>query len=102
LDSLDKLDSIQVISILGKNSKWIGLWIGYGDQPRWFGERTFSEDTFWPTQNFILRAFENEGILFDDIFCRPFFSEDNAPQAQNWNVDEVYDSLAYDLVNSFV
>jgi imidazoleglycerol-phosphate dehydratase/histidinol-phosphatase len=31
------------------------------------GTDSFPEDTFWPTQNFILRAFENEGVLFDDI-----------------------------------
>jgi imidazoleglycerol-phosphate dehydratase/histidinol-phosphatase len=42
-------------------------------------------------QNFILRAFENEGVLFDDIFCRPLFPEDNAyTQAKNGHVDKIY------------
>jgi imidazoleglycerol-phosphate dehydratase/histidinol-phosphatase len=27
------------------------------------GTDSFPEDTFWPTQNFILRAFQNEGVL---------------------------------------
>ena len=32
------------------------------------GTSSFPEDTFWPTQNFILKAFENEGVTFDEIF----------------------------------
>jgi hypothetical protein len=37
-------------------------WIGNGDQSRRIRNGQFSE-YFWPTCNFILRAFENEGIL---------------------------------------
>jgi imidazoleglycerol-phosphate dehydratase/histidinol-phosphatase len=37
------------------------------------GTDSFPEDTL-ANANFILRAFENEGVLFDDIFCRPLFS----------------------------
>ena len=28
------------------------------------GTDSFPEDTFWPVQNFILKAFENEGVKF--------------------------------------
>jgi imidazoleglycerol-phosphate dehydratase/histidinol-phosphatase len=55
------------------------IMVGYGDQPRWFRERTVFLKTFWPTQNFILRAFENEGILLTIFFVDRSFPEDNAP-----------------------
>jgi imidazoleglycerol-phosphate dehydratase/histidinol-phosphatase len=43
-----------------------------------------------PTKLF-LRAFENEGILFDDIFVDRSFPEDNAPtRSKNRNADEVH------------
>jgi imidazoleglycerol-phosphate dehydratase/histidinol-phosphatase len=45
-------------------------------------EDSFPEDTFWPTQNFILRAFENEGILFLIFFVDRSFPEDNAPHVE--------------------
>ena len=31
------------------------------------GTSSFPEDTFWPAQNKMLEAFENEGIIFDNI-----------------------------------
>jgi imidazoleglycerol-phosphate dehydratase/histidinol-phosphatase len=52
--------------------------------------------------NFILRAFENEGILFDDIFVDRSF-EDNAPRKPRTGMLMKYiDNPAYDLANSFV
>jgi imidazoleglycerol-phosphate dehydratase/histidinol-phosphatase len=46
--------------------------------------------------NFILRAFENEGILFDDIFVDR--SEDNAPRKPRTGMLMKYiDNPAYDL-----
>ena len=43
------------------------------------GTKSFPEDDFWPTHNFLLKAFENEGIVFDEILIDKSFPEDNAP-----------------------
>lgn len=43
------------------------------------GTASFPEDTFWPVHNLILKTFENEGIIFDDIQIDRSFPEDQAP-----------------------
>jgi imidazoleglycerol-phosphate dehydratase/histidinol-phosphatase len=41
--------------------------------------------------NFILRAFENEGVLSTIFFVDRSFPEDNAPtRAKNGHVDKIY------------
>ncbi|MEO6177265.1 MAG: bifunctional histidinol-phosphatase/imidazoleglycerol-phosphate dehydratase HisB [Flavobacterium circumlabens] len=68
------------------------------------GTDSFPEDTFWPTQNFILRAFENEGVLFDEIFVDRSFPEDNAPtrKPRTGMLTKYLNNPEYDLENSFV
>ena len=68
------------------------------------GTASFPEETFWPTQNFILRAFENEGVLFDDIFVDRSFPEDNAPtrKPRTGMLTKYINNPNYDLANSFV
>jgi imidazoleglycerol-phosphate dehydratase/histidinol-phosphatase len=67
-----------------------------------WGTDSFPEDTFWPTQNFILRALRMKES-FDDIFVDRSFPEDNAPHKPRTGMLTKYiDNLAYDLVNSFV
>lgn len=40
------------------------------------GTESFPEENFWPTQNKMLKAFENEGIVFSKIFVdRSFLVE---------------------------
>jgi imidazoleglycerol-phosphate dehydratase / histidinol-phosphatase len=43
------------------------------------GTDSFPEETFWPTQNFIVNAFANEGIVFSEILIDKSFSHENAP-----------------------
>jgi len=68
------------------------------------GTNSFPEDTFWPTQNFILKAFENEGVLFDEIFVDRSFPEDNAPtrKPRTGMLTKYLNNPEYDLANSFV
>lgn len=68
------------------------------------GTDSFPEDTFWPTQNFILKAFENEGITFDAIYIDRSFPEDNAPtrKPRTGMLTEYINNPEYDLENSFV
>ncbi len=41
------------------------------------GTAAFPEDSFWPIQHFILRALENEGIVFSEIFIDRSFPHEN-------------------------
>lgn len=68
------------------------------------GTDSFPEETFWPTQNFILKAFENEGIKFDAVFIDRSFPEDNAPtrKPRTGMLTKYIDNPEYDLENSFV
>ena len=43
------------------------------------GTDSFPEADFWPTHNFLLKAFENEGVVFDEILIDKSFPADNAP-----------------------
>jgi len=67
------------------------------------GTDSFPEDTFWPTQNKMLRAFENEGVTFDDIIIDKTFPEENAPTRKpRTGLLTKYLNGDYDLANSFV
>ena len=68
------------------------------------GTNSFPEDTFWPVQNFILKAFENEGVKFSEIVIDRTFPEDNAPTRKPGTglLKAYFDAEKYDLENSFV
>ncbi|MCT4588649.1 MAG: bifunctional histidinol-phosphatase/imidazoleglycerol-phosphate dehydratase HisB [Carboxylicivirga sp.] len=67
------------------------------------GTESFPEDTFWPAQNKVLKALENEGINFSDILIDRSFPEDNAPTRKpRTGLLTKYLEGDYDLANSFV
>lgn len=67
------------------------------------GTDTYPEDTFWPVHNFILKAFENEGVIFDEICIDRSFPADNLPTRKPGTALLVkYMEGDYDLANSFV
>lgn len=67
------------------------------------GTASFPEDTFWPAQNMIMKAFENEGIRFDEVFIDRSFPADNAPTRKpRTGMLTKYLDGSYDLANSFV
>lgn len=41
------------------------------------GTDVFPEESFWPVHNFIMKAFENEGIIFSEIFIDRTFPHEN-------------------------
>jgi len=68
LDSLTKLEFYpKVFQFLSKIAKELGFELAMVTNQDGLGTISFPEETFWPTQNFILKAFENEGITFDEI-----------------------------------
>ncbi len=67
------------------------------------GTDVFPEDTFWPVHNFILKSFENEGVVFDKVFLDRTFPHENAnTRKPGTGLLEAYFSDDYDLQNSFV
>lgn len=67
------------------------------------GTDVYPEDTFWPVHNFIMRSFENEGVVFKEVFIDKTFAKDNAPTRKpNTGLLTKYFSDEYDLTNSFV
>ncbi|MGV9002439.1 bifunctional histidinol-phosphatase/imidazoleglycerol-phosphate dehydratase HisB [Flavobacterium sp.] len=67
------------------------------------GTNSFPENTFWPTQNKIIQAFENEGITFSDVLIDSSFPEQNLPTRKpGVGMLQQYIKGNYDLKNSFV
>ena len=105
LDSFDKLEFYpKAFQYLGKIAKELDYELVMVTNQDGLGTASFQEDTFWPIQNFILRAFENEGVLFDDIFVDRSFPADNAPtrKPRTGMLTKYLNNPDYDLENSFV
>ncbi|MBN2773063.1 MAG: bifunctional histidinol-phosphatase/imidazoleglycerol-phosphate dehydratase HisB [Prolixibacteraceae bacterium] len=67
------------------------------------GTKGYPEETFWPVQNKMLKAFENEEIIFDDILIDRSLPEENAPTRKpRTGLLTKYMEGDYDLTNSFV
>jgi imidazoleglycerol-phosphate dehydratase / histidinol-phosphatase len=67
------------------------------------GTANFPEETFWPVHNFILKAFENEGVVFDEVLIDKTFPHENAPTRKpGIGLLQKYFSADFDLENSFV
>jgi imidazoleglycerol-phosphate dehydratase/histidinol-phosphatase len=67
------------------------------------GTDSFPENNFWPAQNKMLKAFENEGIRFADVIIDVSFPEQNLPTRKPGTaLLQQYVKGNYDLKNSFV
>ncbi|MCR9229088.1 MAG: bifunctional histidinol-phosphatase/imidazoleglycerol-phosphate dehydratase HisB [Flavobacteriaceae bacterium] len=67
------------------------------------GTDIFPEETFWPVHNFIMKSFENEGVVFNQVFIDRTFPKDNAnTRKPGTGMLTSYFSDDYDLANSFV
>ena len=105
LDSLSKLEfypkAFQYLSKIAKEFNYELVMVTNQDG---LGTDSFPEDTFWPTQNFILKAFENEGVLFDEILVDRSFPHENSPnrKPRTGMLAKYLNNSEYDLANSFV
>lgn len=105
LDALEKVEFYpKAFQYLAKIASELDYELAMVTNQDGLGTDSFPEDTFWPTQNFILKAFENEGVLFDDIFIDRSFPEDNAPtrKPRTGMLTKYLNNPEYDLENSFV
>jgi imidazoleglycerol-phosphate dehydratase / histidinol-phosphatase len=67
------------------------------------GTESFPEETFWPVHNFIMKTYENEGVIFDKVFLdRTFPHENKDTRKPGTGLLTNYFSSDFDLANSFV
>lgn len=104
IDSLEKLEFIPKVFrnlfFIRKNLDYELVIVSNQDG---LGTASFPKETFWPTHQKMLRAFENEGIIFDDILIDRSFPADNAPTRKpRTGLLTNYLNGDYDLHNSFV
>ncbi|NER16413.1 bifunctional histidinol-phosphatase/imidazoleglycerol-phosphate dehydratase HisB [Spongiivirga citrea] len=105
LDSLEKLEFYpKAFQYLSKIASELDFEITMITNQDGLGTDSFPEETFWPTQNFIVNAFKNEGVVFDEIFIDKTFPEENAPtrKPRTGLLGKYLDNPNYDLENSFV
>lgn len=105
LDTLEKLEFYpKVFQYLAKIVAELDFEISMITNQDGLGTSSFPEETFWPTQNFIINAFKNEGVIFDEVLIDKSFPEDNAPtrKPRTGLLGKYLGNKDYDLKNSVV
>tara|TARA_B100000989_G_scaffold293716_1_gene271547 strand:+ start:508 stop:1635 length:1128 start_codon:yes stop_codon:yes gene_type:complete len=105
LDNFDKLIFYpEVFTFLSKIAYELDYELVMITNQDGLGTASFPEETFWPVHKFLIKTFENEGVIFRDVFIDKSFPEDNAPtrKPRIGMLTGYLDSTVYDLQNSFV
>ena len=93
----------KAFTFLGKIAKELDYELVMITNQDGLGTDIFPEDTFWPVHNFILKSFENEGVVFNKVFLDRTFPHENAnTRKPGTGLLTEYFSEEYDLKNSFV
>lgn len=106
-EQVDSFEKIEFLPKVFKNMQNIAQKLDYElvmvTNQDGLGTDSFPEDTFWPVHNFILKAFENEGVIFDEICIdRSFPEEGLETRKPGTGMLSKYLEGDYDLANSFV
>jgi len=104
LDSLEKLEFypgvFRNMHFIAKNLDYELVMVTNQDG---LGTASFPEETFWPAHNKMLKAFEGEGVVFNDFVIDRTFPEENAPTRKpRTGLMGKYMDGSYDLTNSYV
>jgi imidazoleglycerol-phosphate dehydratase/histidinol-phosphatase len=104
VDSLEKLEFIPgVFRNLYNIQKLLGFELVIVSNQDGLGTSSYPEETFWPAQQMMLKAFENEGIKFRNIHIDPSMPEEKSPNRKpGIGMLKDYFSEEYDLAGSFV
>ncbi|MEN6454301.1 MAG: bifunctional histidinol-phosphatase/imidazoleglycerol-phosphate dehydratase HisB [Prolixibacteraceae bacterium] len=104
IDSLEKLEFIPgVFRNLYQIRRNLSYELVIVSNQDGLGTVSFPEETFWPAHNKMIKAFENEGIWFDDQLFDRSFPEQHAPTRKpGTGLLGKYLDGSYDLANSFV
>jgi imidazoleglycerol-phosphate dehydratase/histidinol-phosphatase len=104
IDSFEKLEFLPGVfrnmHLISKNLDYELVMVTNQDG---LGTDTYPENTFWPVHNVVLKAFENEGVTFDDICIDRSFPHENLPTRKpGTGMLTKYMEGDYDLASSFV
>jgi imidazoleglycerol-phosphate dehydratase / histidinol-phosphatase len=105
IDSLEKLEFYPgVFRWLGSIARETAYELVMVTNQDGLGTSSFPEETFWPAQNKMLRALENEGTRFNDILIDRSFGHENKPTRKPCTgmLTKYMNNPDYDLKNSFV
>lgn len=105
VDALDKVEYLPgVFRYLSKITEEMDYDLVMVTNQDGLGTPSLPEADFWPPHNAILKAFENEGIIFKEILIDRTFGHENAPtrKPNTGLLTHYFDSNSYDLRNSFV
>ncbi|MEM7087088.1 MAG: bifunctional histidinol-phosphatase/imidazoleglycerol-phosphate dehydratase HisB [Bacteroidota bacterium] len=104
IDAFEKITFYpKAFTYLGKIAKELDFELVMITNQDGLGTDVFPEETFWPVHDFILQSFENEGVVFDQVFLDRTFPHQNAnTRKPGTGLLTAYFSEAYDLDNSFV
>lgn len=104
IDSFDKLifypEALHYLSRIARELDFEFVMVTNQDG---LGTEVYPEDTFYPVHNFIMKAFEGEGVVFSEVFIDRSFPKDNSPDRKpKTGMLGQYFSGDYDLKNSYV
>ena len=104
VDSLEKLEFIPgVFRNLYNIQKLLDFELVIVSNQDGLGTSSYPEETFWPAQQMMLRAFENEGVKFSNIHIDPSMPDEKSSNRKpGIGMLKDYFSGEYDLAGSFV
>ncbi|TDE43268.1 bifunctional histidinol-phosphatase/imidazoleglycerol-phosphate dehydratase HisB [Flavobacterium rhamnosiphilum] len=105
LDSFEKLEFYpNAFQYLGKIAKELDFELVMVTNQDGLGTDSHPEINFWPVHNLIMKAFENEGVVFKEVLIDKTFPHENAPTRKPATglLTKYIDNPEYDLANSFV
>ena len=105
LDAFEKLIFYpEVFTYLGKIAKELDYELVMVTNQDGLGTDSFPEDTFYPIHNLLIKTFQNEGVVFENILIDRSFPQDNSPyrKPRTGMLTHYIESDDYDLTQSFV
>ena len=105
LDAFSKLEFYpKVFEYLSKISRELDYELVMVTNQDGLGTDAFPEEVFWPLQNFVVKTFEEQGIVFSEIFIDRTFAHENKPTRKPGvgMLAHYFENENYDLQNSFV
>jgi imidazoleglycerol-phosphate dehydratase/histidinol-phosphatase len=104
IDSLEKLEFFPgVFSALNRIASETDFDLVMVTNQDGLGTISFPEETFWPAHHKVMKAFENEGIRFSEVFIDRSFPHENKPTRKpGTGMLTKFLNGNYDLKNSYV
>jgi len=105
LDAFSKLEFYpNVFEYLSKIARELDYELVMVTNQDGLGTDVFPEEAFWPLQNFVVKTFEEQGIVFSEIFIDKTFAHENKLTRKPGvgMLTHYFENEKFDLQNSFV